>query len=381
MGRLQHPNIMPVHSVIRDHETGLRGLCMPYRPGRPLDQVLRRMENIAPGRRSARTLLDAAAPEDLATRPDGVGWADFPIWGSYPDACAWLAASMADALAHAHSRGILHRDVKPANILLSAAERPPAARLQPRSRSQRARAGRERLRGGTLPYMAPEQLEAFRDPGRWDEVGPTADLYALGLVLSELLTGRRPETPPADMPLPRALNDLLALRFDGWPPIRDTNPQVPHALEAIVRRCLAHDPADRYPDASAFAEDLRAFLRRRPLAHARNPDRPERIGNWFRRNRLALAVAASLLVGLASAAIAVREDPDALVDLGTLLFRASDRIATPPRADRSLRLVTRDVEDATAHDALIAKAITSYAMASRQGDEGRLVPQPMRGIP
>src|SRR5690606_405346 len=112
------------------------------------------------------------------------------------------------------------------------------------------------------------------------------DLYALGLVLRELLSGQRPEAPPADLPLPRTINELLDRRRDGWPPIRAGNPTVPHALEAIVRRCLAPEPADRYPDASALADDLRAFLRRRPLTYATNPSRSERACNWFRRHRL-----------------------------------------------------------------------------------------------
>src|SRR5690606_35248488 len=134
-------------------------------------------------------------------------------------------------------------------------------------------------------------------------------LYALGLVLRELLTGRRPEAPPAELPLPRAINDLLAMRLDGWPPIRAANARVPHALDAILRRCLAHEPAERYPDASALADDLRAFLRRRPLAHATNPCRRERGVNWLRRNRSTI-VAASFAASIAVAALAMREGPE-----------------------------------------------------------------------
>jgi tetratricopeptide (TPR) repeat protein len=78
------------------------------------------------------------------------------------------------------------------------------------------------------------------------------------------------------------------------PPIRSRNPGIPHALAAIVDRCLAFEPADRYPSAAARAEDLRRFLGRRPLALARNPSRPERLSNWSRRHRFALTLAAVL---------------------------------------------------------------------------------------
>lgn len=289
MGRLQHPHIMPVHTVVRDPESGLRGLCMPYRPGRPLDQVIRRMENLPALARTARTLLDAAAPEDLAARIDGPGWQGFPRRGTYPEACAWLTLTLADALAHSHALGILHRDVKPANVLLSAADGPQLLDFNLAHDPHAPERAESALRGGTLPYMAPEQLEAFRDPDRWDLVGPTADCYALGLVLRELLTGRRPEAPAADMPLPRAINDLLGMRSDGWAPARLLNPSVPHALEAILSRCTSHEPAARYASAIDLAEDLRAFLRNRPLVHAHNPSRRERTRNWYRRNRIWLA--------------------------------------------------------------------------------------------
>ena len=284
MGRLKHAHIMPVHHVVRDPETGLRGLCMPYLPGRPLDQVLKRMERIPPPSRTAATLLEAAAPEDLADRPE---WAGYPRDGSYADGCAWVAAALAEALGHAHALGILHRDVKPANVLLTAAEGPKLLDFNLAHDPHAPERAESALRGGTLPYMAPEQLEAFLDPDRWEEVGPTADLYALGLVLVELLTGARPEAPDPALPLPRSINDQLALRAAGPPPVRDRNPGVPHALEAILRRCLADEPADRYPTADALAADLRRHLDRRPALLAPNPSPRERARFWLRRHRRA----------------------------------------------------------------------------------------------
>ena len=158
---------------------------------------------------------------------------------------------------------------------------------------------RRRLRGGTLPYMAPEQLEAFLDPDDWGRVGAAADLYSLGLVMHELLSGCPPETPDASLPLPRAIRGLLDLRADFRVSIARHNPTIPRALEAIVARCLTFSPEARYPDASALADDLQRFLDRQPLRYTSNPSACERIGNWARRSRKGLAVVAVVLAALA----------------------------------------------------------------------------------
>ncbi len=147
-------------------------------------------------------------------------------------------------------------------------------------------------RGGTLPYMAPEQLKAFLDPADWGRVGAAADLFSLGLVTCELLSGRPAETPDATLPLPRAIRGLIDLRADSRVSIRRHDPGVPCALEAIVARCLAYSPDGRYPDALALADDLERFLERRPLRHAFNPSVLERIGNRARRHRWRLVAAA-----------------------------------------------------------------------------------------
>ena len=158
--------------------------------------------------------------------------------------------------------------------------------------------------GGTLPYMAPEQLDAFLDPGRHGAVREPADLYALGLVLVEMLTGRRPEGPNPDLPLPRAIAELRDRRTRGpIPSARAGNPTVPHALEAIAARCLAPRPEGRYASAADLAEDLSRFLARRPLGLARNPSRPERLVNFTRRNRVGLV--AALVLGSIGLAIAL----------------------------------------------------------------------------
>src|SRR5205807_1530231 len=102
-----------------------------------------------------------------------------------------------------------------------------------------------------------------------DDVGPAADLYALGLLLRELLTGRRPPPHDPNLPLPRAIGALLDRRHEPPASLRALNPDVPHALDAIVAKLLAPCSADRYPDGHALAEDLTRFLHRKPPKYTR----------------------------------------------------------------------------------------------------------------
>ena len=135
------------------------------------------------------------------------------------------------------------------------------------------------LHGGTLPYMAPEQIEAFINPDLWADVGARADVYSLGLVLRELLTGEKPELPDPTLTPARALRAVLDRRPFLDVAVRRVNPEIPHALEAIVAKCLTLAPADRYPSAEELERDLDRFLKHRPLKHIANPSRRERMGN------------------------------------------------------------------------------------------------------
>ncbi len=302
LARLEHEHIVPVHSVVHQVRGGakLRGLCMPYRPGLPLDQVIARISSEArAGRAGAlcRALRVEGAPEDVT---GGSGWSTFPRRGTFADAIAWIVAVIADALAYAHTQKIFHRDVKPANILLTYRDGPQLLDFNLSHDPHSADQAEAALRGGTLPYMAPEQLEAFLDAARWGSVAERADLYSLGLLLRELLTGQAPETPDAVLPLPRTISALLDRRAGYRIDIRQLNPRVPHALEAIAGRCLAFSPADRYGSASELAADLRLFLARRPTKIARNPSTSERSLNWLARKRTPLFVSALATVVLAA---------------------------------------------------------------------------------
>jgi serine/threonine-protein kinase len=176
----------------------------------------------------------------LAGRLDGTAWP------------AHKAAELVEALARAaqavHERGLVHRDIKPANVLLTAEGEPKLTGF-----GLVMRMGEEGGGGivGTPLYMPPEQAR-----GQADRTGPPSDVYALGGVLYELLTGRPPFQAAIVVELLRSVaND------EPVPPSR-LNPQVPPALEAITLKCLAKEPRERYPTAQALADDLYRFLNR-----------------------------------------------------------------------------------------------------------------------
>ncbi len=307
LGKLDHANIVPVHSVVVHEESGLRGLCMPYRPGATLDQVIRH-EGPKGLPRSARAFHDALVPEGHGTESsrrggERPGWADFPLRGSYPDAVAWMALSLANALAHAHDRKILHRDVKPANILLTYREGPQLLDFNLAHDPNAATEAEAALRGGTLPYMAPEQLEAFLNPDRWGSVGRQADIYALGLVMRELVTGMAPDGPDQGVSLARTILGIRDRQMRPPTPIRSINPKVRPSLASIIGKCLEFDPAARYDSGEQLAEDLRRYLQRRPLKYVPYTSQKELVGNWVVKHATGLA-ATSILVCLAAGLVA-----------------------------------------------------------------------------
>ena len=180
MGRLDHEHIVPVHNVVVQPGTGLRGLIMPYRPGLPLDEVIRRVKPVSRPR-SARVLWEvvaAAAPTDAQALDGHAGWSAFPMRGTYAQGVAWIIGTLASAVAYAHAREIHHRDIKPANVLLTLHHGPQLLDFNLAYDPHAAEHAEAALRGGTLPYMAPEQLEAFIDPARWNAVAPRRHLLA-----------------------------------------------------------------------------------------------------------------------------------------------------------------------------------------------------------
>lgn len=219
-----------------------------------------------------------------------------------PRSAAKLIATLARAIQYAHERGIVHRDLKPGNVLMHAGDANSAGpelidRLLPKvtdfGLAKRMSTDSHTVAGsmlGTPEYMSPEQAS-----GRSD-IGPASDVFALGVMLYELLTGRVPF---------RGADALDTLTF-----IREAEPVVPSRLQAnlprdldtICLRALQKDPARRYPSAAALADDLEAWMEHRPIA-ARPVSVAERAVKWIRR-RPAIAALLSAVVTLAVLGVA-----------------------------------------------------------------------------
>ncbi len=240
-------------------------------------------------------------PDTRAPGPRGDGWEGFPVRGTYADGVAWIVKIVADALHYAHGQQTFHRDVKPANVLLTVQHGPQLLDFNLAESPHSASQAQAAMHGGTLPYMAPEQIEAFLDPELWGKVGAQADVYSLGLVLREFLTGQAPDLPAETLAPARAMRVLLDRRPLLDVSVRRTNPAIPHALEAIVAKSLSVSTDERYCAAAALAEDLDRFLKRLPLVHAVNPSRHERCANWGYRNRSRITTIAACLLPVAFA--------------------------------------------------------------------------------
>lgn len=286
-GRLEHPGIVPVYGLGR------------YPDGRPF-YATRFIEGESLA--AAIELFHRGRPADPSRA--GEHWDLRKLLGRFVSAC--------HTIAYAHSRGVVHRDVKPAHIMLGpygetfvvdwglakqmgksiAASPGEAAPARP----SRWAAGRsETLPGasfGTPQYMSPEQAA-----GRPDQVGPASDVYSLGATLYCLLTGKAPQT---DAKLP---NLVEKVQRGVFPHPRQVNRSVPAALEAIALTAMALRPADRYRSPRELAEDVERWLADEPVNAYRDPP-TVRLERWVRKNRMLAGLLLAMSAIVATAVIA-----------------------------------------------------------------------------
>ncbi|HEV3080125.1 MAG TPA: protein kinase [Gemmataceae bacterium] len=348
LARLQHTNIVPIYSTHRAED--LQAVCMPYFGATTLADVLgtirsgatppasgkvlistlnnRKASTRGPGRSpSGQTLQETAAAagatvdgepaetaavRDLLQNLEGM---------SYVHAVFWIGARLADGLAHAHERGILHRDLKPANVLLTDDGQPMLLDFNLAADAQHGAGAAAAAVGGTLPYMAPEQLKAFR--GFQQTLDAHSDIYSLGVILHELLTGRHPF--PAYRGVSHEVVDrMLADRSRPLPPAHALNPAITPAVEAILRHCLEPDPQCRYQNARELYEDLERQRNHLPLRHVAEPSLRERCRKFVHRHpRLtsltSVGVAAAILLLTLAAAMVFQKSRLARLEAVDLL--------------------------------------------------------------
>ena len=296
LARLQHTHIVPVYSAAKFGR--LQTLVMPYLGSTTLADAIAKLKELRNWPQSGSVLADTVldrASRTRTSRPLPVAPAQRPATTlpieelrkfSYSDAVLWIGWKLAEALAHAHDRGILHRDIKPANVLLTDDGLPMLLDF-----NLAANAGTRAGIGGTPAYMAPEQLAALTS-GRCDP-DPRADIYSLGLVLTELLAG--------SVPKPGQIVSLVR-----------RHPRISPSLAAILRKCLAVAPSERYATARELADDLQRQLTNQPLLGVREPSRLERWRKWRSRHPViasntAIAACAAIGIFVLVSSLLVRE--------------------------------------------------------------------------
>ena len=329
LGRLQHPGIVPVYSVLPADETGVTIVCMPYLGHITLFDLVEELFQGEDMPKRSRAIIEAIRIRQSGTLPagDATGSMDGELChGSYVDGALHLGAQLAEALAYSHSRGICHSDLKPSNVLITPGGRPMLLDFNLAFDPQSL----ERRLGGTLPYMAPEQLLAM-DGASLEaraEIGERSDIFSLGVILYELLCGQLPFGPvAADRPSDLVRQHLLECQRRGPMRLREVNQDVDRSLAHLIERCLAFHPHQRPTNAEELANALRA---------GRSTGR--RVRRWTRRHYvMTLGAAASIVAG--SMAIGYHWATRAPYDVRTFnrageAFEGGDYLAAEAHLDR-----------------------------------------------
>ncbi|MGA2259631.1 MAG: serine/threonine-protein kinase [Thermoguttaceae bacterium] len=257
MARLEHENIVQVFSETA-FDSRTRLLCMQYVSGPTLQAVLDELAEYLPAQRSGQRLLDAV--DRLVERPaefDPAAMRNRELLAGFDwvETVCWLGARLAEALDYAHSHGVIHRDIKPGNIMLNQYGRPLLVDFNLAVQQLDAVGGDIGV-GGTLAYMAPEHLDAFVPDSEApkETIAQAADIYSLGVVLYQAATGSLPFTRT-----PGGKNKMEVLRAMAdqrreFPPALPA--EFPRALDQVIARCLHPDPTQRFGSARELSAAL-----------------------------------------------------------------------------------------------------------------------------
>ncbi len=270
VARLSHPGIVNVHSV--GDENGLPYFSMEYIEGRSLSEILDGLRGRSITSLRGRDLTDARDSDIEADAP-------------WPLAVVRLVLGVAHALRHAHERGVVHRDVKPSNIMLDHLGRSRLTDFGLAGLEDAQQLTRTRSELGSLPYMPPEVVD-----GKATQAEPNFDIYSLGVTLYELLTLTSPFVGPS---LERTRANIVTRNFRRP---RVKSPQVSRDLETVCLTMMAGTPAQRYASTSDVVDELERVLDNRPIL-ARRSGPLRRALQWSQR-RPAAAVALLLAFSL-----------------------------------------------------------------------------------
>jgi eukaryotic-like serine/threonine-protein kinase len=293
LARLQHTHIVPLYWVQNDASRNLRALCMPYFGGATLAQIELLLEPRPPALRLGEDFVRALDRAHKATAPIEISvggpTCQFFSQTTYVRTICWIGACLADALDYARGRGLVHLDLKPSNVLITADGQPMLLDFHLARGPIQPQGPVPEWLGGTPAYMAPEQqvvLRAVRNGQKVPvAVDGRADIYSLGLLLYEALAGTLPARPA--------------------PPLSRCCPLASVGLSDIIGKCLAPEPENRYPTATALAFDLRCHLADRPLRGVANRSVTERWKKVQRRRPLAPVIAVLVIAVLATGTIGV----------------------------------------------------------------------------
>lgn len=316
IAKLDHPNIVPIYDV--GEVDGVPYYTTQYVRGRSLAEAIRDLRSLQcePKDLQGKDLLDLVRDEEASELPRGYS-------RSYVDVVCQLGITIAKALDHAHERGVIHRDVKPSNVLLRSDGYAMLfdfglARID----SER---GMTQVGAflGTLHYAAPEQATGRED------LDKTVDIYSLGVTLYEMLTFRVPYHAKST----EELLHRLATREPDSP--RRWNPRIPRDLETILHTAMERDPRRRYQEAGEFAMELRRFLAGRPI-EARPLGAVGRVLRLARRHRglAALGAFTALLVLALPTALWLQERT-----ASRAIQKQRDRVAAANRDVKDLAIV------------------------------------------